>query len=297
MAEMITEPFPPTRPACLLAEGDSQSKIPPMDPQLLWPLPSAEKLQALRSIAPGQVHLWVADLDQNAYLAEIWTRILSASEVERAARFRFDVHRHRFMAGRTLLRLLLGWYLRLQPAALEFVAGDNGKPALRGAAGSVGIQFNLSHSGNVALFGVALGHRIGVDVERLRLPDDAGELVRRFFSAREGASFQQLEPAAKPAAFFNLWTRKEAWLKATGEGIGRLLHRVEVSFVPGRPAALTFLPAELGNLRDWTLLSSNPAEGFVSAAAVEGEVRALECFALTAEWLASPNPTNTGWRA
>jgi 4'-phosphopantetheinyl transferase len=190
----------------------------------------------------------------------------------RADRFRFELHRNRFVAGRGLLRLILGKYRELPPGSLRFSYGPNGKPELtpgEGAqcAGSP-LHFNLAHSEGVGVLAVTQSGPVGVDVEQVRSLPEFKELVDQFFSAREAAEFTRLEREQQPAAFFNLWTRKEALLKATGEGIGRLLNQVEVSFLPGQPARVLSLPAEPWAGHEWSLVDLPISPVYVGALAV-----------------------------
>ncbi len=130
--------------------------------------------------------------------------------------------------------------------------------------------------------GISLRAQVGVDVERVRTLDDADSLVERFFSAREHALYTALEPHDKPVAFFNLWTRKEALLKATGEGIGELLNRVEVSFLKDDAPCFHALPPQFGELEGWQLSTVEPAREFVGAVAVQGRAR-ISCWSWPAE--------------
>src|SRR5262249_10949243 len=158
-------------------------------------------------------------------------------ERERATRFVRDVHRERFIVAHGVLRLILARYLDRPAGSLQFKLGPNGKPELAGDLLET-LYFNLAHSENLALVAVGTNSSIGVDVERVRCLDNFDELVGRFFSHREASVFHGLNAELKPQAFFNLWTRKEAWLKATGEGIGHSLNRVEVTFLEGDGARL-----------------------------------------------------------
>jgi 4'-phosphopantetheinyl transferase len=192
----------------------------------------------------------------------------STEERERAARFKFDHLRNRYMAGRGILRELLGRYLRRDPATLEFIQAAHGKPELKRESTTTPLHFNLSHCGDLALIAVSWLGPIGVDVERVRLVKDVSDLVARFFSERENELFQKLPDDQKPIAFFNLWTRKEALLKATGEGIGGGLNRVEVSFLPGEAARLLAIAGDSVKADNWTLEAVTPAEGWIAAAAL-----------------------------
>jgi len=175
------------------------------------------------------------------------------------------------------MRMLLGRYLHVEPADLEFVYGPHGKPFLSGAFADSRLNFNLAHSENLALLAVTRAGMIGVDIERIRPMDDAGQLVGRFFSARESSTFQKLPREQKNIAFFNLWTRKEAWLKAIGEGIEHLLKRVEVSFLPGEPAQFINLPGNAQITEPWVIHNLDPAPGFAAALAVRAPVTSLHC--------------------
>ena len=162
--------------------------------------------------------------------------------------------------------MLLGEYLGTAPEALRFGYAANGKPYLKNPTS--GVSFNVAHCDSLALIAIAeKQEEIGVDVEKVRWMPDFDALVSRFFSRREAEVFVTLEAETKPAAFFNLWTRKEALLKATGEGICGALNGVEVSFLPGEPARLLALPD--GAASDWTLRDFVPADGYVAALAVK----------------------------
>ncbi len=215
-----------------------------------------------------QVHLWSLSLNlPPAALAQA-ASLLAPQEAERAARCRFKSDGNRAIAGRGQLRAILGRCLGADPAALEFSYGPRGKPALAGVWSRSGWHFNLAHSADVALLAVTRSGPVGVNVERIRPLADLSQLVSRFFSPGENAAFQALAEDQKPDAFFRLWTRKEAWLKATGEGITESLGRVEVSFLPGEPARLLSLPAGAAALSRWRLHDLDSAPGFVAALAV-----------------------------
>jgi 4'-phosphopantetheinyl transferase len=203
---------------------------------------------------------------------------LAPVERERAARFRFERDRNRFMVGRGALREILGHYLQIDPIKVEFIYGPHGKPLLADNGREGGWQFNLAHSDALALVGVTCAGNIGVDIERIRPVNDVDELVARFFCPREIAAFHALPEEQKPIAFFNLWTRKEAWLKATGEGIGHSLNRVEVAFLPGEAARLLSLPEGPHAGDYWTLHQLDPAPGFAAALAVRAADRTLACW-------------------
>lgn len=236
---------------------------------LLWPSAPLNDLPQLSPERPS-IHVWLAALNAGQSALESFADMLSPRERERAGRFHFERDRLRFIAGRGLLRNLLARYLSVEPKNVELIAGAFGKPELAHQELGAPLHFNLAHSENLALFAFTRVGPVGTDLERVRSLDDAEELVARFFSQREHAAFQRLPPEQKPDAFFNLWTRKEAWLKATGEGISRSLHLVEVSFVPGEPAALVNVPPHLAGEFTWHIRELRPAAEYAAALAWAG---------------------------
>jgi len=225
-----------------------------------------------RELAGGEVHVWSLPLDIGQGSLASVTESLSPDERKRADRFRFEVPRKRFVAGRGLLRAILGRYCGIPPERLRFIYGPNGKPELapgeaaRRKGGA--LHFNLAHSEGVGVLAVTQTGPVGVDVEQVRRLLEFEALVSQFFSVREAAEFLRLEREQQPAAFFNLWTRKEALLKATGEGIGHSLNRVEVSFLPGEPARVLSLPAEPWAGGEWSLVDLSISPAYAGALAL-----------------------------
>jgi 4'-phosphopantetheinyl transferase len=216
------------------------------------------------------VHLWSVALDPVPEIVAELRALLSSDEIQRAERFRFDRHRRRFIVGRGALRSILGSYLGRSPAELEFEYGPKGKPSLAPSQGGDEFRFNLSHSSELGLYALARRQELGVDVEKLRPMPDAEQIAERFFSESERVALRAIPGEAKVDAFFNCWTRKEAYIKATGDGLSMPLDRFDVTLAPGEPAAM--LRAEGGPdaaLR-WTLVHLDPAAGYVGALAIEG---------------------------
>ncbi len=274
----------PVPPDLLLRRAMLQDDILWPAPPVNWPelYSSSVPQSAGHSEGPGseaaEIHVWAVPLRFASEDLGPLAATLSAPERERAERFHFARHRNRFIAGRGALRAIVAQYLQTEPNALEFVYGLQGKPALAQPFAGSGLQFNLAHSDELALLAVTRAGPIGVDVERVRPLKDAEDLVERFFSKRENDLFRTLAPDQKPAAFFNLWTRKEAWLKATGEGIAYSLKRVEVSFLPGEPAKLLALP-EAGTVgAPWSLRELSPHRAFAAALAVAAPELRLRCW-------------------
>lgn len=231
--------------------------------KLLWPVgPSAPPL------SDTAVHLWCASLDLPELAQQSLAALLSAEERSRARTFRFERDRQRWIARRGLLRRLLGRYLGVDPAELRFVYGPRGKPAL--AAPAV-LAFNLSHSGGLALYAVSAASsiRLGVDVELIRSDLAHLPLAKRYFSPAEQAALQALPKSQQLAAFFRCWTRKEAFVKALGEGLSVPLDSFDVSLSAGEAQLLAWRhPAAAETV--CTLFDLEPAPGFAAALAVIG---------------------------
>ncbi len=276
---LVNEETAPSR-----KESPTRHRLRPTSaPKINWPPPPEHWPELLSRVDAARgmtgttsVHVWVANLDVPRAIRQSSAETLSRSERERAARFHFEQDRSRYIVGRGLLRTVLGQYLGISPGEVPLVYGPNGKPLLGSAGERASLYFNLAHAQNLALLAVTITAEVGVDVEFVRPLRDAGELVRRFFSARENAAFEMVDTSLKPAAFFNLWTRKEAWLKATGKGIGHLLNQVEVSFLPREPAKLLSLPGDSPSR--WSLANLAPAPAFAAALAVACTAPALSCW-------------------
>ncbi|MDB6017037.1 MAG: phosphopantetheine-protein transferase [Pedosphaera sp.] len=232
------------------------------DLKLQWPQPPKDW-----TLHPGEVHVWATPLDQPARLSA-FAATLSPDEQTRAARYHFDRDRNRFIVGRGWLRTLLGQYLQLAPSAIQLEYGNRGKPALCLPSGHTPFHFNLAHSAGLALLGVTRLCDLGVDVEQIRPLKDAESIAGRFFSPAESAGLKATPLSQKSEVFFNLWTRKEAWLKATGKGIADSLDQVEVSFSPAEPAQLLRLFGDSHAAAQWRLFGLTPAIGFTGTLAL-----------------------------
>jgi len=192
--------------------------------------------------------------------------LLSAAERGRAARFHSAVHAERYVVAHGRLRQLLAPLAGIAATAIEFIAGTDGKPALAGAAAASGLNFNLSHSGTLGLVGWSWQREIGVDVEVWRTMRDEDALVRRYFSAHEVAAWEALPSGLRHEAFFNLWTRKEAYVKALGRGLGLPLDSFDVTHGNDDAACLLRVSELAGDSRPWSLAA--PAAGAAASLAV-----------------------------
>ncbi len=222
------------------------------------------------------MHVWRASLERppDVY-ATLW-QTLSADERERAERFHFEKDRTRFVVARGGLRSILGRYTGLHPARLQFSYGAQGKPELAGMAGQhSALRFNLSHAGTQALYAVTGGRKIGVDVEFIRADFASMEIAERFFSPREVAALRELPTQARTRAFFNCWTRKEAYIKALGEGLSCPLDSFAVSLAEEDAGALLWSASGGREVERWTMKSLWLGAEYAAALAVEGRVESF----------------------
>lgn len=188
--------------------------------------------------------------------------LLSDAERRRARRMAFGRDRRRFIVARGRLRQLLGARLGVRPEAVELAYGAHGKPALAPRFAVSDLRFNVSHCDGVAAYALMYGGEIGIDIEAVEVMRDADEIAAQFFSDGERAAYRALEPQDRPLGFFNCWTRKEAFIKALGDGLSYPLDRFDVSLTPGEPARLL-------NVCGWRMMSFSPAPGFVGAVVTE----------------------------
>jgi len=212
--------------------------------------------------------VWRACLDGSRPGAEALARTLSAEECARGERFHFERDRTRFRRTRGLLRVLAGRYLDALPEGLELSQGATGKPRLRDE--NAALRFNVSHSGGRALLAFAWEREVGVDIEAERPVPEMASLVERFFSPAEAEAWRALPPSERDAGFFRCWTLKEAFLKATGDGLMRPLDSFDVAFGPRDRARLLRAAGSPGERERWHLETLEAGEGFHAAVAVEG---------------------------
>lgn len=221
------------------------------------------------------VEIVVSRLDVGLEVVRELVALLSRAERQRASRLVFDDDRRRFIVARARLRQLLAARLGVQPESVELTYGMHGKPSLARRFADSGLRFNLSHSDDVAVYALSHRREIGIDVEPVRVIADADSIAARFFSRRENEAYLALDPRDKPQGFFNCWTRKEAFIKALGDGLYHPLDRFDVSLAPGEPAMILRVENTPGHDCGWRMESFSPAPGFV--AAVVTESRGVTC--------------------
>ena len=222
------------------------------------------------SLHSGEVHVWRVDLEQTDDVVNGFRKTLDSDELQRADRFYFERHRRAYIVSRGFLRDVLSRYLKSQPGVLKFSYGAYGKPALNGEHKDTKLRFNMSHSHKVGLLALTEESVIGVDVEHIRADFATEEIARRFFSRCEVDVFNTLANEEQVAAFFRCWTRKEAFIKATGRGLSQALDGFDVTLGPGEKAEL--LRAEDDDASRWSLCDIDVGPDYAAALAVEGRL-------------------------
>jgi 4'-phosphopantetheinyl transferase len=233
------------------------------------------------ALQKDEVHIWLAWLDVERQERTRLSSYLSKDEVSRVERFVFPRDRDHFIVARGRLRELLGKYLHCPPNAVQFKTGRYGKLSLLDDRDP--LRFNLSHSHGLALYGFCMGRELGIDTEKIR-PGFVGEgIAERYFSARERRELSELSKELRDTAFFLCWTRKEAYIKAHGDGLQIALDSFDVSLKPGEPETLR--SADSGR---WSLRSFAPAPEFVAAIIVEGEIGSTRFWSAEPDYIVSP---------
>ena len=245
------------------------------EPNIVWDV-LREPMRLLR----GEVHVWRASLEQPPGSLSKLLATLAPDEAERAERFHFDRDRHRFIAARGTLRAILGGYLNVAPGQLRFRYSEHGKPSLIPETAGEQLRFNVSHSHELALFAVAEGRDLGVDLEWIRSDVADEEIAERFFSSEEVRVLRGLPADLQASAFFNCWTRKEAYIKAIGEGLSMPLSSFVVSLAPGETAALLSAngSADDDEVSRWSFRELFPGIGYKGAVIAEGRDWELKCW-------------------
>ncbi|MGB6976190.1 MAG: 4'-phosphopantetheinyl transferase superfamily protein [Gammaproteobacteria bacterium] len=239
---------------------------------MLW-----ERPPITPDLTENKVVVWCADLDLAPEKIDQLTKTLSADEQQRADRFVASRHRQHFTAARGILRQILGHYLQQAPQKLAFAYQEHGKPMLSDEFKGR-LFFNLAHSQEIALYALCLNKELGVDIEQTARNVPGQQIAQRFFSEMEYETFMRLPIEEQPIAFFNCWTRKEAFIKAIGAGLSYSLRRFEVNYLPRQPAKLNRIDGDEQIAAQWALFDLQPAEGYVGALALTKPVTELVCY-------------------
>lgn len=225
-----------------------------------------------------EVHVWRASLQAPLARVQHLRTLLAPEETTKADRFYFDRDRNHYIVARGLLRTLLGRYLSMEPEKLCFTYNKYGKPELEFPRINPPLQFNVSHSHELALLAFSYRRELGVDVEYMRTNIEYEDLARHSFSPNEQAVLLALPSEVKQQAFFNCWTRKEAYIKARGMGLSLDLAIFDVSLVPGEPIALLASREDKREVARWRFYELEPGPGYAGALTVEGQEWALRCW-------------------
>ena len=244
---------------------------------------NSEKFQWSQAV-PGkfinsdEIHVWRVFLDVTTDEFEKLRESLSVDESARAERFHFEKDRNHFIAARGTLRKIVGSYLNKRPGKICFEYGPHGKPMLAHVAGDDGIFFNLSHSGSLALCAVTLRKKIGIDIENIRDYINVRQVAGQFFSQNEISSLEKIDINKRSELFFQYWTRKEAFLKATGEGISFPMDQCDVSLISGGVWSPVIVQDNNRKISSLYVQDLFPGNGYAAAIAVEGGDCNISCW-------------------
>jgi 4'-phosphopantetheinyl transferase len=230
----------------------------------LWHSPPA-----LLELPIENIHIWKANLDRSESFVKQMEKSLSDDELSRAKKYHFSRDAEHFIVSRGILRKILSLYLKIKPDQLEFQYGAYGKPYLTENLNKNTIQFNIAHSHSLAVYAFALDVQLGIDVEYICRTPGAEDIFARFFSTYENSVFQKLPMEQRQWAFFRCWTLKEAFIKATGEGLAYPLNQFDVAFAPGEPARLLNIAGNSEEAFQWILKDFTPDSGYISAIALK----------------------------
>jgi 4'-phosphopantetheinyl transferase len=235
----------------------------------------------------GHVDVWRLSLDaaqlpgELSLLLEEQGQALSPDELARASRFHFDRDRVRYARCRTALRLLLARYLNVAPPQIRFTYTPAGKPEVAPDQNSRQLRFNVSHSHDMALIAVGVQDDLGVDIEKIRPGVKAAELSERFFSRSERAALHSLPEAMRASAFYSCWARKEAFLKAIGQGLGFPLEDFSVSVHPEGQPRIEEVKGDPDAQHQWSLVDLDADPQFRSAVAIKRASLTITAFELS----------------
>jgi len=251
----------------------SAAANPKQRPDTLW-----SQAHSTPAFPTGRVDVWRVRLDEPA-LVSVEASALSPDEIARAGRFHFEKDRKHFTQCRSALRALLAGYLAIPATEIRFEYLTTGKPRLAAEQNPHALQFNVSHSANMALIAVGSEQRLGVDIEKIRGDVDTASLAERFFSLRERAGLQALPDRLRVPGFFACWTRKEAFLKATGDGLSFSLADFSVTTHPDLDPELEEINGNTEAGKLWFLADLSVVDGYRATVALALSNSRLETYA------------------
>jgi 4'-phosphopantetheinyl transferase len=235
---------------------------------------------SVSSLPAGEIHVWRAGLDVLA-VQEQHSHVHSADELERASRFRFPRDRNRYLVGRAVLRSILARYLACAPGDLRFRYGASGKPMLADTFKGETLEFNVSHSGEYALYAVARDRKVGIDIEQMRADMPYEQIAAQFFSPEENRHLRSLPEHLRRTAFYFIWTRKEAYVKARGEGLLLPLDRFDVLTPHPYPATAPFAVHDPASAAPWSVRDVEAFPDYAASLVIEEAFPSLRCWQWT----------------
>jgi 4'-phosphopantetheinyl transferase len=227
------------------------------------------------------VHVWRLIFNQLTDNLEFFTKTLSPNERDRADRFRFEKDKAHFIVFTGALKTIIGRYLNCDPRRIQFQYSEFGKPYLMANHDGDAFFFNMAHSNHLAVIGFGRILQIGIDIEFIRPIPDIDEIGKRIFSPNEYKKYHSLPENQKQTAFFNCWTRKEAFIKAIGKGLSFPLDRFSVSFAPGNSCRIIDIDGDTEKASKWSLVHFIPAKNYSAALALNDRVIKIGYYTLT----------------
>lgn len=230
------------------------------------------------SLTVGNVQIWLAELSFSPEEINTFSGLLSEIEIERSNRYRLRIDCGRFIARRGILRLLLGRYLQIPPQSVNLSTGKYGKPILSGVHVDKPIEFSVSSSSSMALFGLSLNQPVGVDIQQVDLDFDYQGVISSYFSEAEQEWLQSLHPSQKRSAFYLSWVRKEAYLKGMGKGFSQATQLPAVPLPDPICNGTILSPLSELSMGGWFIYDLHLPPGYMGSLAVMGKITSFECF-------------------
>lgn len=220
-------------------------------------------------------HLWYASFSNNTNNLSYYLELLSADEIKKASKFKFEINQQQFIIARGILRLLSGKYLNIKPNAIDFKYGEYGKPEYGFHSD---LKFNISHSGDLIVLGFVKDFDIGVDVEKVKNDFDVLEIASNFFSALEIETLKKVPKAQQVEYFYRCWTRKESFIKAKSLGLSFPLDSFSVCIHSDKKSELLETKWDAAEKHQWKLFTLSPKPDYLSAISIQGNIKTVKYF-------------------
>jgi 4'-phosphopantetheinyl transferase len=225
-------------------------------------------------LSGNEIHVWQIDLETQIHNSKAYWSYLSNFEKSRANKFRFEIHKNNYIIRTGILRILLSNYIMCQPNEIEFKIGEFGKPKLTNSE----LAFNLSHSKSKAIIAFAINPQLGIDIEYIDEKIEAKQIAKNYFSAEDRTQLYALSDEKLANGFFNIWTKKEAFIKAIGTGLTYPLDAFDASLDVFEKKALARLGTSFTEAKKWNLFSIQTFNDFKSALAYKGKAKEVQYF-------------------